>query len=106
MRTFAEFWPHYLRQHAHRGSRRLHAAGTLLAVIALVAAAVTGRWWLALLAPTAGYGAAWLGHLLEDNRPATFGHPLWSLAADLRMAAILATGRLDAHLARSRDESA
>jgi hypothetical protein len=28
--SFREFYPYYLQQHAHRTSRRLHIAGTLL----------------------------------------------------------------------------
>ena len=35
----------------------------------------------------------------EGNRPETFGHPLWSLASDLRMLALAATLRLRPHLA-------
>ena len=76
-RSFAEFYPAYLAEHARPWTRRLHIAGTLLAVLVLAVATATGVWWLALLAPAAGYGPAWLSHLLvERNRPATFGHPL------------------------------
>jgi hypothetical protein len=94
-RSFAEFYPAYLAEHARPWTRRLHIAGTLSAVAVLVVALVTGVWWLALLAPAAGYGPAWASHLLvERNRPATFAHPLYSLAADARMLADTLTGRL------------
>ena len=100
--SFAEFYPHYLAEHAHPTSRRLHFAGTSL-VIALVGIAVATRsaWWLAG-APLAGYGFAWIGHFaFEKNRPATFSHPLYSLAGDFRMWWQMLAG----HIAR-RDRSA
>ncbi|EQD51118.1 hypothetical protein B1A_13192, partial [mine drainage metagenome] len=51
-------------------------------------------WWL-FLAPVLGYGCAWLGHgLFEKNRPATFGHPFWSLIGDARMFWDMVRGRL------------
>jgi hypothetical protein len=94
-RSFAEFYTAYLAEHARPWTRRLHIAGTLSAIGVLATALVTGVWWLALLAPAVGYGPAWLSHLVvERNRPATFTHPLYSLAADVRMLADTLTGRL------------
>ncbi len=103
MRTFAEFWPHYVREHSHRGNRILHFVGTLLALTLLVATVATGWWWLALALLPVGYGFAWLGHfLLERNRPATFRHPLWSLAGDFKMFALTLTGRMGTELEKAR----
>jgi len=81
--SFREFYPFYLSEHSHCICRRLHFAGSLL-VIAIVLAAIAmrdARWlWLA---PIVGYGFAWIGHFFfEKNRPATFQHPLYSLAGD------------------------
>ena len=96
-RTYTAFWPVYLRAHARPGTRGLHYAGTSLALACLIGAIHTP--WLALAAPVIGYGFAWAGHFgVEGNRPATFGHPLWSLFSDLRMLALWATGRLGPHL--------
>ena len=54
-----------------------------LLLASLVAAAITGAALWLLAAPLAGYGFAWVGHFFfEHNRPATFSHPWYSLAAD------------------------
>jgi len=92
--SFAAFYPYYLAEHAHPTCRRLHVVGTTLVLAAIVAALVTLDWrWLAA-APVAGYGFAWVGHFFfEKNRPATFRHPLYSLAGDFAMDWETVTGR-------------
>ena len=100
--SYVEFWPHYLRQHANPRTRAIHAAGTLAGLALVAWGLLVGPAWLALVAILVGYGAAWGSHLLvEGNRPATFGHPLWSLGSDFRMAWLLLTGRLRAELDRA-----
>jgi hypothetical protein len=105
--TYAEFWPHYLREHALASTRWLHFLGTALAVCLAGTAVLTGRVELLPAALVAGYGFAWVSHFaFENNRPATFTYPLWSLVSDFRMAGLMLVGRLDKHLARAgvRDE--
>ena len=97
--SFREFWPHYLREHKRPATRRLHYAGTALVLAFAAAALAIGDWRLLVAVPLAGYGFAWASHAtVERNRPATFTYPLWSLAADFRMAWLWATGRLDPEL--------
>ena len=93
--SFREFYPHYLGEHGHRTSRRLHFIGScgVLAFIALAIVQRDARWLLA--APLCGYGFAWIGHFVfEKNRPATFRHPLYSLMGDWVMFKDILTGRI------------
>ncbi len=93
--SFREFYPFYLSEHRNRTCRRLHFIGSccVLVVIAVVLAGASA-WWLLLL-PVIGYGFAWIGHFaFEKNRPATFRHPLYSLAGDWVMFWQILTGKL------------
>ena len=103
-RSFAEFWPYYLREHSKPRTRALHYAGTTLVVAIALFALLAGRWLWLLAIPLAGYGFAWVAHFtVEKNRPATFTYPLWSLAADFRMWWLWLTGRLDPEIRKARN---
>lgn len=81
--SFVQFYPFYLREHARRGTRRLHFLGSGLALLCVVALVSTGNplWLLAAL--VCGYGFAWAAHaVVEKNRPATFRHPVYSFMGD------------------------
>lgn len=93
--TFAEFYPFYLSEHTNLVSRRLHFVGTSIAVVLLLAAALTENGWLLLLALVQGYAFAWVGHFFfEHNRPATFKYPLFSLMGDWRLWWEIITGKI------------
>ena len=133
--SLGEFWPYYLGEHQHPGSRRLHFLGTtaflafgalalahnplgatvatvgLLGELALASVVlehrrpaflpllgavailfIASRWFVAGV--LVAYGCAWVGHFrLEQNRPATFRYPIWSLLCDFRMWGAMCTGR-------------
>ena len=99
--TFEEFWPFFVSQHRSKLSRTLHVTGTTVAMALVVTAIVKRRAWPLLLAPVAGYGLAWAGHLLfEKNMPTTFAHPVWALRAGLRMWLKTVSGQMDGEVAR------
>ena len=93
--SFREFYPFYLSEHANRTSRRLHFAGSSLALGFVVLAVQRGEavWLLAAL--LSGYAFAWAGHFFfEKNRPATFRHPFYSFAGDWVMFKDILLGRI------------
>ena len=92
--SFADFYPYYLAEHRDRRCRRLHFIGSTLVLICVALALLVSPWWL-LGMPLAGYGFAWAGHFgFEKNKPATFKHPLYSLAGDWVMYGQMLRGRL------------
>jgi hypothetical protein len=104
-RSFKDFYPHYLMEHASVTNRQLHFAGTLLLLCLLVAGTVSGTWWFFALVPVTGYGFAWIGHFfIEKNRPATFTYPLYSLSADFVMFWDILTGRLPQKMASAKKQ--
>jgi len=100
IRSFRDFWPYYVRAHSRLMTRVLHAIGSTLA-LACIVLGITVSAWFFLGAPLIGYAFAWYGHFfVEHNKPATFGHPFYSLAADYVMVFKMATGRMDDEVTR------
>lgn len=93
--SFAAFYPYYLSEHRDRTCRRLHFAGSTVALLCLLMIVITGNAWWLLGAVVSGYAFAWVGHFgFEKNRPATFRHPLYSLMGDWLMYADILRGRI------------
>ena len=95
IRSYAEFWPYYLREHGKRATRRWHFLGSTLVLVCL-ALFLSGQGWGWLIGvPVAGYGPAWFAHFfVEHNRPATFKHPLYSFIGDWVMWKEILTGKI------------
>ncbi|MFL6137926.1 MAG: Mpo1-like protein [Frankiaceae bacterium] len=92
--SFEQFYPYYVGQHSKAATRWIHLAGTLTGAAAAAGLVASGRPRGLAAWPLISYGAAWTSHyLVERNRPATFGHPLWSLHGDFRMIATMLGGR-------------
>jgi hypothetical protein len=99
--SFREFWPYYVREHIKPITRTLHFIGSTLVLAIAATAMVTGRPWLLLAMPVAGYGFAWVGHFgFEKNRPASFKYPVYSFLADWVMYGKILSGTMRAEVER------
>ena len=97
---FADFWPDYVRAHSRGKTRVLHAIGSVLAIVMLGLSFALSLWFL-IAVPVIGYAFAWYAHFfVERNKPATFGHPFYSLVADYRMTFLMMAGRMDKEVAK------
>jgi hypothetical protein len=105
--SFAEFWPFYVREHGKAITRALHFIGSTATLALTAMALVTGRPWLLLAVPVAGYGCAWIGHFgFEGNKPATFKYPVYSFLGDWVMYGKILSGTMRAEVERARSEIA
>lgn len=103
-KNYEEFWPFYLSQHSKPSTRAWHFVGTSFVFIFIILAIWKSPWFL-LLAPVVAYGIAWFSHFfIEGNKPATFGHPFWSLRADFRMYRMILFGQLPKELNKLSNE--
>ncbi|MGD6801220.1 DUF962 domain-containing protein [Rossellomorea vietnamensis] len=94
-KSYEEFWPFYLSQHSKSSTRAWHFVGTSFVFVFILLTVFTLNFWLLLLAPVTAYAFAWISHFfIEGNKPATFGHPVWSLRADFRMYRLILFGQL------------
>lgn len=94
MASFKDFYRHYLSLHQNRQCRRLHIVGTILALGLFFFLLFTRYWMWAMRAPLVAYPFAWVGHFVfEKNQPASFSNPIFSVMADLKMAADIVRGK-------------
>ncbi|WP_462171074.1 Mpo1-like protein [Pseudoalteromonas xiamenensis] len=81
--SFSSFYPYYLAEHSNPTCRKLHYIGSSCVLLLMICALVFNNYYLLAYTPIAGYGFAWIGHFFfENNKPATFKHPLYSFWGD------------------------
>ncbi len=92
--SLKEFYPFYLSQHQDPICRVLHFVGTGLVIVSFIVFWISFKWVYLAIIPFLGYGFAWLGHFFfEQNKPATFQYPGYSLASDFILFWQLLTGQ-------------
>ncbi len=101
IRSYAEFWPFYVREHSKPLTRLLHFIGTSLGVVSLVFFVARGQWYFFPVFFIIGYAFAWFAHfVVEKNKPASFKYPFWSFLSDFKMMWYMATGRMGREVER------
>lgn len=92
--SLKEFYPYYLSEHRDATCRILHFIGTGLVILSFITFWLTFNWVYLVIIPFLGYGFAWVGHFFfEQNKPATFQYPGYSLASDFILFWHLLTGK-------------
>ena len=93
---FKEFYPFYLEQHSDPTCKLLHFIGSWLVLTVLAFVILTGTLAALWFVPIIGYGFAWVGHFFfEQNKPATFSYPFYSLLGDWVMFKDILAGNVD-----------
>ncbi|MGB0176177.1 MAG: Mpo1-like protein [Owenweeksia sp.] len=92
--SLKDFYPYYLTEHRDFTCRVLHFIGTGLVLLSFITFWITLNWVFLAIIPFLGYGFAWVGHFFfEQNKPATFKYPGYSLASDFILFWHLLTGK-------------
>jgi hypothetical protein len=95
IKSFEDFWPHYVGAHRDPRCRALHYVGTGLGIASFATGVVTLNPIPIALAPVFGYGLAWVGHfMVEGNKPAAFDYWWYSLLGDMKMLGLAVQGKM------------
>lgn len=102
VRSFEEFWPHYVRLHTRPETHALHAVATLSCLGLLGAAVITRQPVLAVMAPLVDFAIAQASHrIFEANVTTPWKNQVWHTRAELRMLRLVLSGRMRAEVART-----
>lgn len=101
VRTFEDFWPHYVRLHTRPETQWLHALASVSCLALLGAGLAMRQPMLLALAPVADYLIAQASHrIFESNRTTPWKRQTWHTRAELRMLRLVVSGRMRAEVAR------
>jgi hypothetical protein len=101
VRTFEEFWPHYVRLHSKPETQALHAVASLTFGALALGGVALRKPLLIALAPLADYAIAQTSHrLFEKNRTAPWKNHAWHARAELRMLRLVLRGQMRAEVQR------
>lgn len=100
LKSYEDFWPFYLGEHASHTTKQWHVVGTGSGMVChFILLWVTRSLWWFPLGFVCGYLCAWYSHFtIEHNRPATFKHPYWSFFADFEQFYLMLLGWIPAEL--------
>ncbi len=85
-KTFKDFYPYYLSEHANKHTKLMHFIGTSIGIFFLIKFFLSFNFIYLLFALISGYAFAWVGHFfIEKNKPATFKYPFYSFIGDHKM---------------------
>jgi len=95
IKTFDEYYKHYLTLHQNKNCRRLHVLGHFFTIIFTAYVLYNSYWYLVPLIPIVVYPFAWFGHFFfEKNMPAAWFNPLWAKICDWIMLKDILTGKI------------
>jgi hypothetical protein len=93
-KSLDEFYKFYKKEHGKTGTRVLHVVGTTLFLGQATSGVALQKPQLVLSGIVSAYACAWIGHFfVEQNRPATFKYPFYSLLSDFKMFWNIISGR-------------
>ncbi len=101
VRTFEDFWPHYVRLHTRPETQWLHALASTTCIGFLVAGVVTRNPLFFVAAPLADFAIAQASHrAFEKNRTTPWKRQTWHTRAELRMLRLVVTRRMQREVER------
>ena len=85
-KTFKEFWPFYLGEHAKPATKAIHFWGTSFGMCFFLYFIFLSQWAYLPIVIVLIYGPLFLSHtFIEKNKPATLTYPFFSILGDLKM---------------------